>query len=123
MECGLDGTGRLLDVGCGPGVLAVELAPLLDEVVGLDPDIDMLVAAARHAEQAKVANVQWVQALAEQIPELALGTFRLVTFGQSFHRTERERVAEAVYDLLEPGGSIVLVAHTIDGRPQPLGPN
>ena len=123
MECGLDGTGRLLDVGCGPGVLAVELAPLLDEVVGLDPDIDMLVAAARHAEQAKVANVQWVQALAEQIPELALGTFRLVTFGQSFHRTEREQVAEAVYDLLEPGGSIVLVAHTIDGRPEPLGPN
>ena len=26
---GLDGTGRLLDGGCGPGILTVRLAPLL----------------------------------------------------------------------------------------------
>jgi SAM-dependent methyltransferase len=122
VECGLDGTGRLLDVGCGPGVLAVELAPLVREAVGLDPDSDMLAEAARHAGHAHVANVKWVHALAEQIPELDLGPFRLVTFGQSFHRTDRERVAEAVYDLLEPGGNIALLAPTVDGRPEPEGP-
>jgi SAM-dependent methyltransferase len=121
-ECGLDGTGRLLDVGCGPGVLAVELAPLVDEAVGLDPDDAMLAQAARHAEEASVANVRWVKALAEQIPERDLGPCRVVTFGQSFHRTEREPVAEAVYDMLEPGGSIVLVAHTVEGRPDPPEP-
>ncbi|HVC69715.1 MAG TPA: class I SAM-dependent methyltransferase [Acidimicrobiales bacterium] len=122
VECGLDGTGRLLDVGCGPGVLAVELAPVVHETVGLDPDVDMLAEAARHAERAGVTNVRWVQGLAEQIPDLNLGTFQLVTFGQSFHRTDRERVAEAVYDLLEPGGSIAMVAHTVEDRPQPPGP-
>ena len=36
-EHGLDGHGRLLDAGCGPGVLAVELAGLFDEVVGSTP--------------------------------------------------------------------------------------
>src|SRR5689334_8056884 len=35
-ELGLDGTGRLLDGGCGPGVLTVRLADLFDEVIGLD---------------------------------------------------------------------------------------
>jgi SAM-dependent methyltransferase len=122
VECGLDGTGRLLDVGCGPGVLAVELAPLVDEAVGLDPDADMLTEAALHAARQRTTNVRWVHGLAEQIPELDLSRFRLVTFGQSFHRTDRESVAEVVYDLLEPGGSIVLVAHTVDDRAVPAGP-
>jgi SAM-dependent methyltransferase len=121
-ECGLDGTGRLLDVGCGPGVLAVQLGPCVSDVVGLDPDTDMLAEADRHARENGVTNVNWVQGLAEQIPDLGLGRFRLVTFGQSFHRTDRERVAEAVYDLLEEGGSIAMVAHTVEGRPEPPGP-
>jgi len=119
VECGLDGTGRLLDVGCGPGVLAVELAPLVDEAIGLDPDADMLTEAAKYAERQRMTNVRWLQGLAEQLPDMDLGRFRLVTFGQSFHRTDRERVAEAVYDLLEPGGSIALLAHTVDDRRSP----
>ena len=122
VECRLDGTGRLLDVGSGPGVLAVELAPVVEEAIGLEPDADMLVEAARHATEAHLANISWVQGLAEEIPNLDLGTFRLVTFGQSFHRTDRERVAEAVYELLEPDGSILLVAHCVEGRPKPPGP-
>lgn len=121
-ECRLDGSGRLLDVGCGPGVLAVELAPVVGDAVGLDPDPDMLAEASRHARDSGVTNVRWVQGLAEQIPDLDLGRFRLVTFGQSFHRTDREKVAEAVYDLLEPGGSIAMVAHTVEGRSEPAGP-
>jgi SAM-dependent methyltransferase len=95
---------------------------LFAEAVGLDPDADMLAEAAEHAGRAQVPNVRWVQGLAEQIPNIDLGMFRLVTFGQSFHRTDREAVAEAVYDLLEPDGCIALVAHTVDGRPKPPGP-
>jgi SAM-dependent methyltransferase len=41
-ELGLDGSGRLLDGGCGPGILTLRLAPLFDETVGLDPDPAML---------------------------------------------------------------------------------
>jgi ubiquinone/menaquinone biosynthesis C-methylase UbiE len=41
---------RLLDVGCGPGVLAVRLAGLFEAVVGLDPDADMLTEARRVAQ-------------------------------------------------------------------------
>jgi protein-L-isoaspartate O-methyltransferase len=34
-ELGLDGSGRLLDVGCGPGILTVRLVHLFEEAVGL----------------------------------------------------------------------------------------
>jgi ubiquinone/menaquinone biosynthesis C-methylase UbiE len=122
-EVGLDGSGRLLDVGCGPGILTVELAPLFDEAIGLDPDAEMLAEGERRAREAGVDNIRWVQAVAEDIPELGLGSFRLVTFGQSFQWTDRERVAEAVYDILEPGGSLALVVNTVDGRPEPEGPD
>jgi SAM-dependent methyltransferase len=121
-EASLDEHGRLLDVGCGPGILTIELAPHVDEAIGLDPDPDMLAEAAQRAHRRDIANIAWVQALAEDIASLQLGTFSVVTFGQSFHRTDRQRVAEAVYDLLEPGGAIVLIAHEGAGRPKPAGP-
>jgi SAM-dependent methyltransferase len=118
-ELGLDGTGRLLDVGCGPGVLAVQLAPAFDEVIGLDPDPVMLDEAARHAAQHGVV-ASWIAAPAERIAELGLAPVRLATFGQSFHWTDRDTVAEAVFDVLEPGGSIVLVLHDIGHGAAPV---
>ncbi len=122
-ELGLDGSGRLLDGGCGPGILTVELAPSFDDAVGLDPDAEMLREGARRAAEAGVDNIRWIDAVAEAIPTLALGPCKLVTFGQSFQWTDRERVAEAVYDLLEPGGALALIVNTVEGRPQPEGPD
>lgn len=105
----LDGHGRLLDVGCGPGVLALALAPFVDEAVGLDPDPEMLAEAAHRAAAAGVTNARWVQARGEDLPG-GLGRFRLATFGQSFHWMDRARVAAAVFGMLEPGGAFVHVA-------------
>ena len=119
---GLDGTHRLLDVGCGPGRLAVELAHLFAEVVALDPDREMLEEGQRFADRRGARNVRFVRGLARELPTLVAGPFRLVTFGQSIHWTDRERSAESAYDLLEPGGAIALIAHTVEGRPVPRQP-
>jgi SAM-dependent methyltransferase len=118
-ELGLDGRARLLDAGCGPGILTVRLAPLFAEAVGLDPDADMLAEGHRAAEELGVAGVRWVQARAEDLPDAAPGPYRLVTFGQSFHWTDEHQVAETVYDMLEPAGTLALIVHTVEGRPQP----
>jgi SAM-dependent methyltransferase len=121
-ELGLDGSGRLLDGGCGPGILTVRLAHLFEEVVGLDPDPAMLAEGRRAADELGIANIRWVQARAEELPGAAPGPYRLATFGQSFHWTDEPRVAETVYDLLEPGGALAMVVHTVEGRPVPPGP-
>ena len=122
-ELGLDGSGRLLDVGCGPGVLALELADRFAELVGVDPDADMLAEATGSAARLGITKARWVHAVAEDLGALQLGKFRLVTFGQSFHWTDRERVAEMVYDLLEPGGALAVIVHVFEGRPRPTGPD
>jgi SAM-dependent methyltransferase len=117
-ELRLDGTGQLLDVGSGPGTVGVELAPLFEQVTLLEPDADMLAEARAHAEAERLTAIDFVRATAEDLPRLRLPPMRVVTFGQSFHRTDRVRVAEAVYDALEPGGAIVLIVHD-PTRPAP----
>jgi SAM-dependent methyltransferase len=121
-EASLDGSGRFLDAGCGPGVLTVRLAHLFGQAVGLDPDAAMLAEGSRAAEEKGIGNIRWVQGLAEDLPAVAPGPYRLVTFGQSFHWTDERSVAEAVYDMLEPGGALALIAHTVAGRPRPPDP-
>jgi SAM-dependent methyltransferase len=105
---GLDGRGRLLDVGCGPGTVARRLAHLFEAVVGLDPDAGMLAEAERLANDQEVANATWVRLRAEELPA-GLGRFRVVTFAQSFHWMDRPRVAGVVRTMLEPDGVVVHV--------------
>ncbi|MBJ7386358.1 MAG: class I SAM-dependent methyltransferase, partial [Mycolicibacterium sp.] len=46
----LDGTGRLLDLGCGTGQLTLPLAGHVGAAVGMDPEPEMLAEAATEAE-------------------------------------------------------------------------
>ncbi len=107
-ELGLDGSGRLLDVGSGTGEIALLLAPLYEEVVGLDADEEMIAEAREEARRQGQPNRRWVNARAEQLP-LDLGVFRTATFAQSFHWMEREHVAATVFEMLEPNGAWVHV--------------
>ncbi|MFF3208581.1 class I SAM-dependent methyltransferase [Streptomyces sp. NPDC002962] len=124
----LDGRGRLLDVGCGPGILALTLAHLFGEVVGLDPDAGMIAEARREAAATGVAGkARWVRARAEELPA-GLGRFTVAAFGQSFHWTDRELVAATTRDMLRPGGALVHVSDletetlSVDGLPRPAVP-
>ncbi len=107
-ELGLDGSGRLLDVGCGPGSLTRVLAPLFAAVVGVDADPGMIAQARRELPAA-----EWRQLRAEELPA-GLGTFRVVTFAQSFHWMDQPVVARRVGPMIEPGGAWVHVSATTD---------
>jgi len=108
---GLDGSGRLLDVGCGPGSLTLLLAGSFEQAVGIDADGDMVREAARLAAAAGVSNVLWRQMYAEDLPG-DLGSFRVVSFAQSFHWMDQHTVAKAVHAMLVAGGACVHVHAT-----------
>jgi SAM-dependent methyltransferase len=110
--CALDGSGRLLDLGCGPGVLAIALRPHVAAAVGIDPAPEML-AEARAAAVAAGVDLTLIEASARDLgPQL--GRFRIVTMGRSFHWMDREATLRALDPLVETGGSIVLL-HAGDG--------
>ena len=104
----LDGQGRLLDVGCGPGSVTLRLAPLFEAAIGLDPDAEMLARASLAEAERGIGNATWVRQRAEALPA-GLGSFRVVTFAASFHWMDRPRVASAVATMLDPGGAVVQV--------------
>jgi SAM-dependent methyltransferase len=100
------GSGRLLDVGCGPGSLTVLLAPLFDAAVGVDADPHMIELA-----RSRAPSVEWHCLRAEDLPA-GLGRFDVVTFAQSFHWMDQPLVAARVRDMLTPGGAWVHVGAT-----------
>jgi SAM-dependent methyltransferase len=108
---GLDGTGRLLDVGCGPGSLTLLLSPLFDSAVGIDADPDMIVEADRAAVRAGIGNVEWRRMRAEELPA-ELGSFRVTTFAQSFHWMDQDVVARRVRGMLRADGAWIHVSAT-----------
>jgi SAM-dependent methyltransferase len=102
---GLDATRRVLDLGCGPGTLAMPLSRIAGEVVAVDLDPGML--AQGQADCTEEHNIRWLQGRAEDLSP-ALGTFRLATLGQSFHWMDRDRVLKTLSILVEDGGGLAL---------------
>lgn len=101
---GLDGTGRLLDLGCGPGTLTLPLAPHFAEVVAIDADAGMI----EEGRKSDATNVDWRVGRAEDVSS-ELGQFRLVTCGSSFHWMERDVVLAKLRDeLLAPGVGVAM---------------
>lgn len=115
---GLDGRGRLLDLGCGPGTVALRISHLFEQVVAMDPEPDMLAEGRAAAERAGVSNIEWQHGSSEDLSP-ALGHFRLVTMGNSFHWMDRARTLDALYDLVIDGGGIAVVG---EGAPIPAPP-
>ncbi|NGN62959.1 class I SAM-dependent methyltransferase [Streptomyces sp. A7024] len=117
-----DRRGRLLDVGCGPGIVALTLAHLFDEVVGVDPDHGMITEAEQRAAKEGVAGkTAWLQLRAEELPA-GLGAIDAAVFAQSFHWMDQPRVAATVRDMLRPGGVLLHVSDQKDDPGGPAGP-
>lgn len=116
---GLDGSGTVVDVGCGTGQLALPLARYAASVIAIDPVAEMLAAGERAAATAGIDNVTWRRGEAAELERLVAPGSRAATFAASFHWTERPAVIRALDRLLVPAGSIAVIHSTLDDDEDP----
>jgi SAM-dependent methyltransferase len=98
------GTERALDSGTGAGTLALALAPLVREVVGVDIVPELLEAARRSAP----ANVTFVEGDATRLPFEA-AEFDLACSRRTIHHIARPELAIAeLVRVTRPGGRVLV---------------
>jgi SAM-dependent methyltransferase len=102
----LDKRHALIDLGTGPGVLALGFAPSVGRVVGIDPEPAML-AAARAAAKRAGADVSFIEGKAEDLPA-DIGSFDVITIGRALHWMDHAALGPVFARLVAPGGAIVI---------------
>ena len=102
--CPLDNL-KVLDVGCGGGVLSDAMARSGAKVTGIDLAAKALRVAQLHALEAQTPNVDYREVSAEALAQEQAGTFDVVTCMEMLeHVPDPASVVRACAELVKPGG-------------------
>jgi SAM-dependent methyltransferase len=112
---------RLLDVGCGPGSITLDLAGLVSEVVGIDGADMAIDRARREARRRRVTNVEFQIADAYDLP-FGDGSFDVVHAHQLLqHLADPVRALNEARRVAKPGG--IVAARDADYGTMVYGPH
>jgi 2-polyprenyl-6-hydroxyphenyl methylase / 3-demethylubiquinone-9 3-methyltransferase len=96
---------RVLDVGCGGGILSQAMAALAAEVTGIDLALKSLKVAQLHAMEQQVMNVQYLEISAEDMASKHPAAYDVVTCLEMLeHVPDPASVVQACAQLVKPGG-------------------
>jgi len=98
---------RVLDVGCGGGILADSMARQGAAVLGIDLATKALKVAQLHALEAQTEGVQYREISAEALAAEQPGSFDVVTCMEMLeHVPDPSSVVKACAALVKPGGHV-----------------
>ncbi len=103
---GLEAGARVMDLGCGPGLLAIPFARAGMAVTAIDPEPEMLAALRMAAQEAGV-SLDVREGSSFDMPS-GIGTFQLVTMGRSFHWMDRIATLRTLETFVERNGAVAL---------------
>ncbi len=101
------GANRALDVGCGSGILSLQLADHVNHVVGLDISPSMIAIAKAHQTKLKKKNVDFVVADLSNLP-FKKGIFNFIASYNAIRLRSIDSRLSSLCSLLRPGGRIVI---------------
>ncbi|HEY1709436.1 MAG TPA: class I SAM-dependent methyltransferase [Rhizomicrobium sp.] len=101
---GVSRSGRLLDLACGTGRIAVAIAPAFAAVDAVDLEPAMIAEGEAATVERGIGNIAWHTGKAEAF-DTATAIYRLITIGDAFHRFGPASLA-AMHSWLSPGGAI-----------------
>lgn len=104
---GLRAGDAVMDLGAGPGLLAIPFARAGLAVTAIDPEPDMLAVLHDEARDADV-TLAILEGSSFEMPG-GIGPFRLVTIGRAFHWMDRMATLEMLDKLVVENGTIALV--------------
>jgi 2-polyprenyl-6-hydroxyphenyl methylase / 3-demethylubiquinone-9 3-methyltransferase len=108
---------RVLDVGCGGGILADSMARHGAKVLGIDLSTKALKVAQLHALEAQTPNVEYREVSAEALANEQPATFDAVTCMEMIeHVPDAASVVRACATLVKPGGWVFF--STINRNPK-----
>jgi SAM-dependent methyltransferase len=106
---GVSAADIVLDVACGPGILACAFARVAKQVTGIDITPAMLDKARALQKERGLTNVTWDQGDAAPLP-YADGAFTLVMSRFAFHHfLEPGAVLAEMTRVCAPGGTVLLI--------------
>jgi ubiquinone/menaquinone biosynthesis C-methylase UbiE len=103
------GRGDVLDVACGPGVVAAAIAPVAASVVAFDATEQMLDKAKARCARAGLSNVVFKHGDAENLPFEDARFDGVVTRLAIHHFAHPQRALDEMYRVLRPDGMAVIV--------------
>ena len=109
---------KIIDVGCGGGILSESMARRGADVTGIDLGAENLKAATLHAEQSGLsATLRYEHIAVETFAAAHTEQFDVVTCMEMLeHVPDPSAIVQACYDMLVPGG--VCVLSTINRNPK-----
>lgn len=102
----------VLDLGCGTGLSTLAWRRHARQVVGADPDLDMLSIARAHAHIGQHEYAQFVGCRGNALP-FAAGSFELTICAQAFHWMKPDLALAEIARVLIPGGVLALVDYDL----------
>lgn len=105
---------KILDVACGPGIIACEFANKVNHVTGIDITPAMIEEAKNLQREKKIDNIDWKLGDVTRLP-FEDDAFSLVVTRYSFHHLiEPKQVLEEMMRVCKPNGKILIIDVTPD---------